>query len=100
MPLVPAVALDGHVFELVGGGVGAARWGRCRKCLMDVPWWALVERRWVGVGFWNGMPRAVCMGAVRALGPGPVEGGTDGGGWPGAAARWAIGPGHGRVADL
>lgn len=83
MPLVPPLALDGHVFELHGLAAGAARWARCVKCLCDVPWQALVERRWVGVGFWPGMARGTCMGSVRALGSGAVEQLT----WPEVAER-------------
>lgn len=87
MPMVPPLALAGHVFELLGSGDTAAeasvpaRWGRCRKCLADVPWQALVEHRWVGVGFWPGMARGTCMGSVRALG--------SGGGWSESVRRWA-----------
>jgi hypothetical protein len=79
MPLVPPVALAGHVFEL-----HRRQWAQCRKCLADVPWWALVERRWVGVGFWPGMVRGECMGAVRALGT-SRESGT----WEQEMTRWS-----------
>lgn len=80
MPRVPPVACGGHIFELLDS------WGRCRICLADVPWWALVERRYVGVGFWPGMARGWCMGSVRALEAGPGSAGGEAEQY--AAALW------------
>lgn len=88
MPRVPPVALGGHVFAMVGWGGGGVLWWQCRKCLADVPRWALSDRRWVGVGWWSGMPRAVCMGAVRALESGSVAAGEGRVSWSDAVAGW------------